>query len=135
MNASVNQTAVLPCRVDGAPPPLVSWRKDGAPLDPESPRWELGGEGLGRGGVINSNCLGTWSRKVAVLPAHGLLRTQGDRHVQGIEGVKNTRWLAGCLPVWFRLLVANVCFCVCCMPRPCPSPSLSQTNFLHLLSL
>lgn len=52
VNASVNQTAVLPCRVDGAPPPFVSWRKDGAPLDPESPRWELGGEGLGGGGGL-----------------------------------------------------------------------------------
>lgn len=46
MNASINQTALLPCQVDGAPPPLVSWRKDGAPLDPKSPRWELGEEGL-----------------------------------------------------------------------------------------
>lgn len=41
MNTSVNQTALLPCQVVGAPPPLVSWRKDGAPLDPDSPRWEL----------------------------------------------------------------------------------------------
>ncbi|KAF3821003.1 hypothetical protein GH733_011156 [Mirounga leonina] len=38
VTASVNQTALLPCRVDGAPPPLVSWRKDGAPLDPDGPR-------------------------------------------------------------------------------------------------
>lgn len=46
VNASINQTALLPCQVDGAPPPLVSWRKDGATLDPNSPRWELGEEGL-----------------------------------------------------------------------------------------
>lgn len=38
VNASVDETALLPCQVDGAPPPLVSWRKDGAPLDPGSPR-------------------------------------------------------------------------------------------------
>uniref|UniRef100_A0A8C0DZX9 Hemicentin-2 n=1 Tax=Balaenoptera musculus TaxID=9771 RepID=A0A8C0DZX9_BALMU len=41
VNASVNQTALLPCKADGAPPPLVNWRKDGIPVDPESPRWEL----------------------------------------------------------------------------------------------
>lgn len=46
MNASANQTALLPCQADGTPPPLVSWRKDGVPLDPGSPRWELAGEGL-----------------------------------------------------------------------------------------
>lgn len=46
VNASVNQTALLPCQVDGAPPPLVSWRKDGAPLDPASPRWDWDHEGL-----------------------------------------------------------------------------------------
>lgn len=38
VNASVNQTALLPCQADGAPPPLMSWRKDGVPLDPGSPR-------------------------------------------------------------------------------------------------
>uniref|UniRef100_F1S0Y1 Hemicentin-2 n=1 Tax=Sus scrofa TaxID=9823 RepID=F1S0Y1_PIG len=41
VNASANQTALLPCQADGTPPPLVSWRKDGVPLDPGSPRWEL----------------------------------------------------------------------------------------------
>uniref|UniRef100_A0A7N5KTI0 Hemicentin 2 n=1 Tax=Ailuropoda melanoleuca TaxID=9646 RepID=A0A7N5KTI0_AILME len=45
VNASVNQTALLPCQVDGAPPPLVSWRKDGAPLDPDSPRLQVLPEG------------------------------------------------------------------------------------------
>ncbi|XP_046530474.1 hemicentin-2 isoform X1 [Equus quagga] len=45
VNASVNQTALLPCQVDGAPPPLVSWRKDGAPLDPGSPRLQVLPEG------------------------------------------------------------------------------------------
>lgn len=49
MNASVNQTALLSCKADGAPPPLVNWRKDGIPLDPESPRWELVGEGIREG--------------------------------------------------------------------------------------
>ncbi|XP_045626988.1 hemicentin-2 [Ursus americanus] len=45
VNASVNQTALLPCQVVGAPPPLVSWRKDGAPLDPDSPRLQVLPEG------------------------------------------------------------------------------------------
>nr|XP_021547233.1 hemicentin-2 [Neomonachus schauinslandi] len=45
VTASVNQTALLPCRVDGAPPPLVSWRKDGAPLDPDGPRLQVLPEG------------------------------------------------------------------------------------------
>lgn len=49
VNASVNQTALLPCQVDGTPPPLVSWRKDGAPLDPASPRWDRDRKGLGGG--------------------------------------------------------------------------------------
>ncbi|KAM5331532.1 hemicentin-2 [Glossophaga mutica] len=41
VNASVNQTALLPCRADGAPPPLMSWQKDGVPLDPGSPRLQV----------------------------------------------------------------------------------------------
>ncbi|XP_072634432.1 hemicentin-2 isoform X2 [Canis lupus baileyi] len=45
VNASINQTALLPCQVDGAPPPLVSWRKDGATLDPSSPRLQVLPEG------------------------------------------------------------------------------------------
>lgn len=45
VNASVNQTALLPCQVDGAPPPLVSWRKDGVPLYPGSPRLQMLPEG------------------------------------------------------------------------------------------
>ncbi|XP_032334547.1 hemicentin-2 isoform X3 [Camelus ferus] len=45
VNASVNQTALLPCQADGAPPPLVSWRKDGVPLDPGSPRFQILPEG------------------------------------------------------------------------------------------
>ncbi|XP_054440698.1 hemicentin-2 [Pteronotus mesoamericanus] len=45
VNASVNQTALLPCQVNGAPPPLVSWRKDGVPLDPGSPRFQVLPEG------------------------------------------------------------------------------------------
>ena len=45
VNASANQTALLPCQADGTPPPLVSWRKDGVPLDPGSPRFQLLPEG------------------------------------------------------------------------------------------
>ncbi|CAK6433530.1 unnamed protein product [Pipistrellus nathusii] len=45
VNASVNQTALLPCRAEGAPPPLLSWRKDGAPLDLGSPRLHVLPEG------------------------------------------------------------------------------------------
>ncbi|EHA98366.1 Hemicentin-1, partial [Heterocephalus glaber] len=45
VNASENQTALLPCRASGEPPPLVSWRKDGAPLDPGSPRVEVLADG------------------------------------------------------------------------------------------
>ncbi|XP_012372192.1 hemicentin-2 [Octodon degus] len=45
VNTSVNQTALLPCRASGEPPPLVSWRKDGAPLDPGSPRVEVLSDG------------------------------------------------------------------------------------------
>ncbi|ELV11784.1 Hemicentin-2 [Tupaia chinensis] len=45
VNASVNQTALLPCQADGVPPPHVSWRKDGAPLDPESLRLAVLPEG------------------------------------------------------------------------------------------
>ncbi|KAM6184061.1 hemicentin-2 [Erethizon dorsatum] len=41
VNASVNQTALLPCQATGEPLPLVTWRKDGAPLDPGSPRVEI----------------------------------------------------------------------------------------------
>lgn len=41
MNASVNQTTLLPCQADGAPRPLVNWLKDGVSLDPGSPRWVL----------------------------------------------------------------------------------------------
>ncbi|XP_069861249.1 hemicentin-2 [Dipodomys merriami] len=45
VNASVNLTALLPCQADGVPTPLLSWRKDGAPLDPENPRLEVLPEG------------------------------------------------------------------------------------------
>ncbi|KAB0366601.1 hypothetical protein FD754_010757, partial [Muntiacus muntjak] len=45
VNASVNQTTLLPCQADGAPRPLVSWLKDGVPLDPESPRFQVLPEG------------------------------------------------------------------------------------------
>lgn len=49
MNASVNQTTLLPCQADGVPQPLVSWLKDGVPLDPGSTRWVLAREGLREG--------------------------------------------------------------------------------------
>ncbi|XP_014387685.1 PREDICTED: LOW QUALITY PROTEIN: hemicentin-2 [Myotis brandtii] len=45
VNASVNQTVLLPCQAEGAPPPLMSWRKDGAPLDLGSPRLHVLPEG------------------------------------------------------------------------------------------
>ncbi|XP_060245885.1 hemicentin-2 [Meriones unguiculatus] len=41
VNASVNRTALLPCQAHGVPTPLVSWRKDGIPLDSGSPRLEF----------------------------------------------------------------------------------------------
>ncbi|KAM5299409.1 LOW QUALITY PROTEIN: hemicentin-2 [Ctenodactylus gundi] len=41
VNASVNHVALLPCRATGVPLPLVSWRKDGASLEPGSPRMEV----------------------------------------------------------------------------------------------
>lgn len=48
MDVSVNRTTLLPCQAHGVPTPLVSWRKDGIPLDPGSPRWEPEEEGFGR---------------------------------------------------------------------------------------
>ncbi|KAM9642204.1 hemicentin-2 [Trichechus inunguis] len=45
VNASVNHTALLACQVDGVPRPLVSWRKDGEPLDLGNPRLEILPEG------------------------------------------------------------------------------------------
>ncbi|XP_053523819.1 hemicentin-2 [Artibeus jamaicensis] len=45
VNASVNQTALLPCQAVGAPQPLMSWRKDGVPLDLRSPRLQVLPEG------------------------------------------------------------------------------------------
>ncbi|XP_049752935.1 hemicentin-2 isoform X2 [Elephas maximus indicus] len=45
VNASVNHTALLACQVDGVPQPLVSWRKDGDPLDLGNPRLEILPEG------------------------------------------------------------------------------------------
>ncbi|VTJ68807.1 Hypothetical predicted protein [Marmota monax] len=45
VNTSVNQTALLPCQARGTPPPAVSWRKDGAPLDPGNSRLEVLPEG------------------------------------------------------------------------------------------
>ncbi|XP_055255516.1 hemicentin-2 isoform X3 [Moschus berezovskii] len=45
VSASVNQTTLLPCQADGTPRPLVSWRKDGVPLDLGSPRFQVLPEG------------------------------------------------------------------------------------------
>uniref|UniRef100_A0A5F8HA67 Hemicentin-2 n=1 Tax=Monodelphis domestica TaxID=13616 RepID=A0A5F8HA67_MONDO len=41
VNVSVNETALLPCKTRGLPVSLVSWRKDGIPLVPGSPRYKL----------------------------------------------------------------------------------------------
>lgn len=64
MNASVNQTTLLPCQADGVPQPLVSWLKDGVPLDPGSTRWVLAREGLGEGlRYLSAGCIWkpTWA--------------------------------------------------------------------------
>ncbi|XP_021050559.1 hemicentin-2 [Mus pahari] len=45
VNISVNRTTLLPCQAHGVPAPLVSWRKDGIPLHPGSPRLEFLPEG------------------------------------------------------------------------------------------
>ncbi|KAM6170210.1 hemicentin-2 [Rhynchocyon petersi] len=45
VNASANQTVLLACQAEGVPQPLVSWRKDGVPLDPGNPRLEILPEG------------------------------------------------------------------------------------------
>lgn len=103
VNASVNQTALLPCQVDGAPPPLVSWRKDGAPLDPGSPRWELEGQGTGRVSGDSAGCKQkpTWAVGAERWLHHqdtGLLRTQGQACLL-IKGVESPG--AVCPSVWF----------------------------------
>ncbi|CAH2316004.1 hemicentin-2 [Pelobates cultripes] len=41
VSASVNQTAVLSCRMEGIPTPTVTWRKDGIPLSVEMSRLEF----------------------------------------------------------------------------------------------
>ncbi|XP_037653920.1 hemicentin-2 [Choloepus didactylus] len=45
VNASVNNTVLLPCQANGVPQPRVSWQKDGVPLDPGSPRLTVLPEG------------------------------------------------------------------------------------------
>ncbi|KAG8447614.1 hypothetical protein GDO86_014935 [Hymenochirus boettgeri] len=45
VSVSVNQTAVLPCRMEGIPPPAASWRKDGNPLSVEISRIEFPADG------------------------------------------------------------------------------------------
>ncbi|XP_056668537.1 hemicentin-2 isoform X2 [Monodelphis domestica] len=45
VNVSVNETALLPCKTRGLPVSLVSWRKDGIPLVPGSPRLEFLSDG------------------------------------------------------------------------------------------
>ncbi|XP_063792751.1 hemicentin-2 [Pseudophryne corroboree] len=41
VSAHVNQSAVLPCRGEGLPPPTVTWRKDGGQLSVEMSRLEF----------------------------------------------------------------------------------------------
>ncbi|XP_056395554.1 LOW QUALITY PROTEIN: hemicentin-2 [Hyla sarda] len=41
VSASVNQTALLPCWVEGLPPPSVTWKKDGSTLSVEMFRLEF----------------------------------------------------------------------------------------------
>ncbi|KAM4020614.1 hemicentin-2 [Anomaloglossus baeobatrachus] len=41
VSASVNHTAVLPCWVEGLPPPVVTWKKDGSQLSGETSRLEF----------------------------------------------------------------------------------------------
>ena len=41
-----NETVVLPCLVNGVPPPLVSWRKNFVPFEPTSDRYLFGDHGL-----------------------------------------------------------------------------------------
>ncbi|KAM8933893.1 hemicentin-2 [Pelodytes ibericus] len=41
VSVSVNQTAVLPCRMEGIPIPTVAWRKDGSQLSVEMSRLEF----------------------------------------------------------------------------------------------
>ncbi|XP_041428394.1 hemicentin-2 isoform X1 [Xenopus laevis] len=45
VSVSVNQTAVLPCRMEGIPLPTASWRKDGSPLSIEISRLEFLADG------------------------------------------------------------------------------------------
>uniref|UniRef100_F6QD70 Hemicentin 2 n=1 Tax=Ornithorhynchus anatinus TaxID=9258 RepID=F6QD70_ORNAN len=47
VNASVNQTALLPCESEGFPLPLVTWRKDGILLAPGTPRYKLNPQDAG----------------------------------------------------------------------------------------
>lgn len=98
VNASVNQTALLPCRATGEPPPLVSWRKDGAPVDPGSPRWALG-----------SLCVhsrqkhpGRWSREVTWSSGYGWSQKTGTGQPV-VSGLKKPRG---------QRASANFCFCV-----------------------
>lgn len=87
MNISVNRSALLPCQAHGVPTPLMSWRKDGIPLDPGSPRWEPEGEGFRRilslGSslpVTKRNSLGQLEQKSAFTWMWVGLRSQGQAH-------------------------------------------------------
>ncbi|XP_053328822.1 hemicentin-2 [Spea bombifrons] len=45
VSAAVNQTAVLPCKVEGIPTPAVTWTKDGSKLSVETSRLEFLADG------------------------------------------------------------------------------------------
>ncbi|KAM4662543.1 hemicentin-2 [Discoglossus pictus] len=45
VSVAANQTAILPCRTEGIPPPIVTWRKDGNQLSVEISRLEFLADG------------------------------------------------------------------------------------------
>lgn len=44
--ARENETVVLPCLVNGVPPPKVTWRKNFVPFEPDDDRYLFGDHGL-----------------------------------------------------------------------------------------
>ncbi|XP_038601048.1 LOW QUALITY PROTEIN: hemicentin-2 [Tachyglossus aculeatus] len=60
VNASVNQTALLPCESEGFPLPLITWRKDGILLAPGTPRLEFLTDGSLRVHPVQSQDSGSY---------------------------------------------------------------------------